>query len=138
MQAALRQAEAATALCAARRRVTLENAFGEEFDPIAAKLVADVCGFLVTAAGLPPEFRTQARAFVLSEPVTGESAAANSAPTSGSQPAKTRARASDPRASGAPVSGSRLASSSETNPEANPHSAAPTADDETQPKLLDI
>jgi hypothetical protein len=38
--------------------------------PIAAKLLTDVCGFLVTVAALNPEFRTFARtAFVPPEPV---------------------------------------------------------------------
>lgn len=69
MQNALRQAEAASALTAIRRRTTLATAFGTEFDEIAAKLVADVCGFLVSAAGLDPEFRVQARAYLLGEPV---------------------------------------------------------------------
>lgn len=40
---------------------TVAMAFGEHISPIAAKLVADTCGFLVTAAGLRPEFRTVAR-----------------------------------------------------------------------------
>lgn len=69
MQNALRQAEAASALAAGRQRMTLANAFGSEFDDVAAKLVADVCGFLVTAAGLDPEFRVQARAYLLGESV---------------------------------------------------------------------
>ena len=69
MQNALRQAEAASALAAARQRITLVKAFDAEFDEIAAKLIADVCGFLVTAAGLDPEFRFQARAYLLGEAV---------------------------------------------------------------------
>lgn len=72
MQAALRHAEAATALSAARQRVPLTKAFGDSFDPIAAKLVADVCGFLVSSAELDPQFRVQARAFILAEPVAAE------------------------------------------------------------------
>ena len=69
MQAALRHAEAASALAAARQRLTLEAAFADAFDELAAKLVADVCGFLVSAAGLDPEFRVQARAYLLGESV---------------------------------------------------------------------
>lgn len=69
MQTILRYAEAASALMAARKRVTLREAFGESYDPYAAKLLADVCGFLVAATGLPTEFRTQARAWLLSEGV---------------------------------------------------------------------
>ncbi len=40
---------------------TVGAAFGSAVRPVAAKLLADVCGFLVTAAGLRPEFRTAAR-----------------------------------------------------------------------------
>lgn len=70
MQTALRYAEAASALMAARQRVPLDAAFGPGFDPVAAKLVADVCGFLVAAAGLDPRFRAEARAFLLAEGVS--------------------------------------------------------------------
>lgn len=69
MQNALRHAEAASALAAARKRIALGAAFGDEFDDIAAKLVADMCGFLVSAAMLDPEFRVQARAYLLAESV---------------------------------------------------------------------
>ena len=69
IQSALRYAEVASALMAARQRITLKDALGESFDPIAAKLVADVCGFLVASAGLSPGFRLQARAWLLSEPI---------------------------------------------------------------------
>lgn len=102
MQAALRHAEAASALCAARMRVTLENAFGDEFDPIAAKLVADVCGFLVSSAGLDPEFRVQARAFILAEPIAGE------APVAGASTKNTgvAAQAATPSAAATEVAGS--------------------------------
>lgn len=70
MQAALRHSEVASALAAARQRLTLPVAFGAEYDDIAAKLLADVCGFLVSAAGLDPQFRVQARAYLLAEPVS--------------------------------------------------------------------
>lgn len=70
IQPALRYAEAASALMAARQRVTLREAFGDSFRPIAAKLVADVCGFLVASAGLSSDFRVQARAWLLAEPVS--------------------------------------------------------------------
>ncbi|AEG43904.1 hypothetical protein [Isoptericola variabilis] len=69
VQAGLRYAEAVSALMAARVHVALPDAFGVEYRPIAAKLVADVCGFLVAAGGLDPEFRVQARAWLLGEPV---------------------------------------------------------------------
>jgi len=45
-----------------RVEASVGAAFGTHVRPIAAKLLADVCGFLVTAAGLRPEFRTAARA----------------------------------------------------------------------------
>lgn len=70
VQGALRYAEAASALMAARVRVPLRVAFGASFDPLTAKLVADVCGFLVASADLDPGFRTQARAWLLAEPVS--------------------------------------------------------------------
>lgn len=69
VQSALRYAEAASALMAARQRITLPEAFRESFNPIAAKLVADICGFLVASGGLKPDFRTQARAWLLGEPI---------------------------------------------------------------------
>lgn len=93
IQRALRYTEAASALTVARTRVTLKTAFGAEFEPIAAKLAADVAGFLVSATGLPGEFRTQARAYLLSEPVhQGEIVAA----TSASEPAAGMSRAAQP------------------------------------------
>lgn len=69
MQTALRYAEAASALAAARQRTTLAAAFGDQFSPFAAKLVADVCGFLVAAGELDSGFRSQARAYLLAEPI---------------------------------------------------------------------
>lgn len=69
VQTSLRYLEAASALMAARRRVPLSTAFGTDFDPIAAKLAADVCGFLVASTTVQSEFRTQARAVLLAEPV---------------------------------------------------------------------
>lgn len=44
-----------------RVEATVGVAFGLHVRPVAAKLLADICGFLVTAAGLRPEFRTSAR-----------------------------------------------------------------------------
>jgi hypothetical protein len=76
LQTALRYAESASALSAARARVTLKDAWGDQFDALAAKLVADVCGFLVAAAGLDPAFRAEARAYLLAEPVNSPSSAA--------------------------------------------------------------
>lgn len=73
IQDALRYAEAAAALAAGRIRLPLGNAFGALYDPIPAKLVADICGFLVAAGDLHPDFRSQARAFLLGEPVNASS-----------------------------------------------------------------
>jgi hypothetical protein len=95
LQAALRYAEAASALSAARTRVTLKDAWGDRFDAVAAKLVADVCGFLVAAADLDPAFRAQARAYLLAEPVSvsappaAPAGAGATAPPTAAQPAST-------------------------------------------------
>jgi hypothetical protein len=67
VQCALRYAELTSALMAAKQSVTLSQVFREDFRPVAAKLLADVCGFLVSAATLNPEFRQQARAWLLGE-----------------------------------------------------------------------
>ena len=40
---------------------TVGEALGKHVRPVAAKLLADVCGYLVTAAGLRPDFRAAAR-----------------------------------------------------------------------------
>lgn len=80
VQGALRYAEAASALMAARVRVPLRDAFGTEFEPLTAKLVADVCGFLVASAELDPTFRTQARAWLLAEPVSAGDTGARTSP----------------------------------------------------------
>jgi len=47
-------------------------AFGDHLHPVAAKLLADICGFLVTAAGLRPDFRTAARGRLILD-LTGRS-----------------------------------------------------------------
>ncbi len=44
-----------------RVEATVATAFCPHIRAIAAKLLADTCGFLVTAAGLRPDFRTHAR-----------------------------------------------------------------------------
>lgn len=52
---------------------TVGMAFGEvHVRPIAAKLLADVCGFLVTASGARPEFRTAARERLVHDLTGGE------------------------------------------------------------------
>lgn len=81
MQTALRYLETASALSAAKRAEPLDGVFGAaDFDPLAAKLAADVCGFLVAAADLDAGFRLRSRAYLLGEPITTP-APALSAPT---------------------------------------------------------
>jgi len=58
----LRYAEYLTTAVAVGEQATVGAAFGKDtVRPIAAKLLADVCGFLVTASGIRREFRTAAR-----------------------------------------------------------------------------
>jgi hypothetical protein len=58
----LRYAEWASEAHVVRQASPAAEVFGEGFDDLAAKLLADVCGFLVSAAGLDAEFRARARA----------------------------------------------------------------------------
>ncbi|WP_194925200.1 hypothetical protein [Catenulispora pinisilvae] len=69
---ALRYAEVLSAALAARRRTSVVQAFGHHTDPIAAKLLADVVGFLVAAAGLNPNFRDMARELLTRELTGGD------------------------------------------------------------------
>lgn len=62
---ALRYAEVATAGLADGVRVRLRSVFGDTYDEIAAKLLNDVCGFLVVAADLDTDFRSQAQRLLL-------------------------------------------------------------------------
>lgn len=64
---AMRYAEVASAGLAARRRTPLPSTFGDTFDAVAAKLLADVCGYLVAAGGLDNDFRVTARQILLDE-----------------------------------------------------------------------
>jgi hypothetical protein len=57
----LRYAEWIAEAQLAKEASTVADAFGSSFNPIAAKLLADVCGFLVTVSRLDPDFRTFAR-----------------------------------------------------------------------------
>jgi hypothetical protein len=57
----LRYAEWAVEAQLAKERATAAEAFGALFSPVAAKLLSDVCGFLVTVASLNPDFRAFAR-----------------------------------------------------------------------------
>lgn len=69
----LRYAEVTSALMADRTKITLRKAFDEQFDPVAAKLLSDVCGFLVAAGDLSPGFRAESRAYLLEEPINKRS-----------------------------------------------------------------
>lgn len=67
----LRYAEWAAEAQLGKERATAAEAFGPFFSPVAAKLLSDVCGFLVTVAGLNPDFRAFARTvFAQPDPVT--------------------------------------------------------------------
>lgn len=57
----LRYAEWAVEATLAKEQANVVDAFGDAADPYAAKLLADVCGFLVTVARLDPDFRTFVR-----------------------------------------------------------------------------
>ena len=58
----LRYSEYLTTAALVGEQATVGAAFGAtKVRPIAAQLVTSICGFLVTAAGLRPEFRTEAR-----------------------------------------------------------------------------
>lgn len=57
----LRYAEWASEAQLAKHPDLVADAFGSGFSDVAAKLLADVCGFLVTAANLDPDFRRFAR-----------------------------------------------------------------------------
>ena len=58
-----------------KESTTVGQAFGAQTDEVAAKLLADACGFLVGAAGLRPDFRAHARARLVHD-LTGGSATA--------------------------------------------------------------
>jgi hypothetical protein len=57
----LRNAEWITEAQLARESATVAETFGTSFNAVAAKLLADVCGFPVTVSHLDPKFRTFAR-----------------------------------------------------------------------------
>jgi hypothetical protein len=79
----LRYAEWAVEAQLARDRATAVDAFGPLFSPVAAKLLSDVCGFLVTVASLNPDFRDFSR-MVFAQP---DSAAAAAGSAQADQPA---------------------------------------------------
>ena len=69
----LRYAEWAVEATLAKEQANVVDAFGQAADPFAAKLLADVCGFLVTVARLDSDFRAFARdIFAQSQTTHGE------------------------------------------------------------------
>lgn len=64
----LRYAEWASEAHVARTSGPAAAVFGDAYDDLAAKLLADVCGFLVSAARIDPEFRSHARAIFAPAP----------------------------------------------------------------------
>jgi hypothetical protein len=58
-------------------------AFTAQTRPVAAKLLADICGFLVTAAGMRPDFRAAARRRLILDLTGGSQNPPASSPTGG-------------------------------------------------------
>ncbi|WP_371617173.1 hypothetical protein [Streptomyces sp. NBC_00454] len=69
--AALRYSEWLNYSLTSENPVSVRNAFGHSAHPTAAKLVADVAGFLVAASGIKPSFRQAARSFVIDDFISG-------------------------------------------------------------------
>lgn len=86
LQSSLRYIEVATAFATAANVEPIPLALKPGvFDPIAAKLAADVCGFVTNVCGLDPRFRAHARRVLLGEePSTSATlaGAANNKPAS--------------------------------------------------------
>lgn len=78
LQNSLRYIEVATAFATSGNLgpIPQEIAPGA-FDPIAAKLAADVCGFVTSVCGLDPKFRSHARRVLLGEEPTASRAVAD-------------------------------------------------------------
>lgn len=135
MQTALRYAETASALMAVRERVTLRHAFAEAFNPIAAKLIADVCGFLVASTGLQSEFRIQARAWLLGEHISRPNSSKSPHTTSTTDEESSRAATQN----SGPESPKRVSSPkiiADKHPEtASPKPSGPTPGPTTETKL---
>lgn len=134
LQSALQYAEISSALIAARNRVTLPDALGHSFRPIAAKLVADVCGFLVASAGLQPDFRSHARAWLLAEGglddpsrARGRSRRGHASP--GEEPTQKRGRHQDAASGRPPVEDTTSAA----EPEQQVHAVQQTEPSESAP-----
>jgi hypothetical protein len=64
---ALRYCEWLSESLSARQRISVSTAFGKTADPHAAKMAADVVGFLVAAAGLRPGIRQVARELLVND-----------------------------------------------------------------------
>lgn len=79
----LRYAEYLAVSEANRVTDTVATAFGDQVDPVAAKLLADTCGFLVTAASLRPDFRIHARARLVHDLTGGDFTAPTPGATEG-------------------------------------------------------
>lgn len=78
----LRYAEWAAEAQLAREPSTIADVFGAAFNPVAAKLLADICGFLVTTAKLDQGFREFARlVFAQPEPMDDHAGHGNRQPT---------------------------------------------------------
>ncbi|HEV2782869.1 MAG TPA: hypothetical protein VGX25_26060 [Actinophytocola sp.] len=77
---------------------TVADAFGKQVRPVAAKLLADVCGYLVTTAGLRPDFRAAARHRLVIDLTGGNTTNLNGqAATSPANPAAKRESPADQR-----------------------------------------
>ncbi|MHA7261932.1 hypothetical protein ACX80W_01890 [Arthrobacter sp. TMN-37] len=80
LQTSLRYTEVATAFATAGNVEPIPQALKPaDFDPIAAKLAADVCGFVTRVCGLNPKFRDHARRVLLGEEPSASSAVADAA-----------------------------------------------------------
>jgi hypothetical protein len=91
----LRYAEYLSTAAVAGEQRTVAEAFGPSLvRPVAAKLLADICGFLVTAAGIRPEFRDTARARLVVD-LTGGEPAPDSTPAMARPKAGKKARVAE-------------------------------------------
>jgi hypothetical protein len=77
----MRYLEVLAAGVAVKRRPNLAEAFGDDFDPVAAKLACDVLTFLVGTGDLPPSFRVLFRELLMGMPP--ETRTADAAPDAG-------------------------------------------------------
>lgn len=128
----LRYAEWGAEAQLAREPATVEQAFGAAFDPLAAKLLSDVCGFLVSVAQVHTGFRTFARG-VFAQPDIGAAAALTATATltvAGSGPSLEGSRSVDEAAGTACGANPRAGSGAETAPTQQAGGSIPDAPDE--------